>query len=118
MAPRTQGSGIELRGLRAAAEGAAVEARCQGHFVVIDDAVAVLVIPAAHCGGVLLAGDAVLADSHAICHGPQGAEPQRRGPVILGPRTKPESAGLRCFRVRSETHRCRTGDFSTWRFRW
>src|SRR3546814_3495974 len=78
MAPRTQGSGIELRGLRAAAEGAAVEARCQGHFVGIDDAVAVLVIPAAHCGGVLLAGDAVIADSHAICNGRQGAEPQRR----------------------------------------
>src|SRR3546814_12348884 len=109
MAPRTQGSGIELRGLRAAAEGAAVEARCQGHFVGIDDAVAVLVIPAAHCGGVLLAGDAVIADSHAICNGRQGADPQRRGTVSRGPRTMPESAGLRGFRVRTMAHGHKTG---------
>src|SRR3546814_4902868 len=46
--------------LRTAAEGAALCTRCQGHFIGIDDAVAVLVGPATHGGGALADGSAVI----------------------------------------------------------
>src|SRR3546814_15857299 len=65
--------------LRTAAEGAALCTRCQGHFIGIDDAVAVLVGPATHGGGALADGSAVIADRHAALTDRRGAEAQRRG---------------------------------------
>src|SRR3546814_20973983 len=80
--------------LRTAAEGAALCTRCQGHFIGIDDAVAVLVGPATHGGGALADGSAVIADRHAAFTDRRGAEAQRRGTVCRAPRPLPQSAGL------------------------
>src|SRR3546814_16869031 len=64
--------------LRTAAEGAALCTRCQGHFIGIDDAVAVLVGPATHAGGALADGSAVIAARHAAFTDRRGAERSER----------------------------------------
>src|SRR3546814_2137863 len=48
---RAAGNRVVGGGLRAAAEGAAVGARCQYYFIAIDDVVAVPVYPAPHGSG-------------------------------------------------------------------
>src|SRR3546814_5175014 len=90
--------------LRTAAEGAALCTRCQGHFIGIDAAVAVLVGPATHGGGALADGRAVIADRHAAFTDRRGAEAPRRGPVCRGPRTLPPRPGLTCSRLRTLDH--------------
>src|SRR3546814_15138278 len=86
--------------LRTAAEGAALCTRCQGHFIGIDDAVAVLVGPGTHRGGALADGRAGIADRHAAFTDRRGAEAQRRATLSRGPRTRHTGTGRTAFRLR------------------
>src|SRR3546814_16096147 len=75
---RAAGNRVVGGGLRAAAEGAAVGARCQSYFIAIDDVVAVPVYPAP-------LGSGGLARIFA-------AGAQRRGEFAMGP-----GAGAECL---------------------